>query len=66
MNGQDRYAELADLIEAVERGEFEFMLLTGEGGRPNLHIQGECICRPHFDIRALHEISKDNRIDERV
>lgn len=114
----ERFAELVDLIGAIECGDFEFMLRTGEGGRPYLQIQcedkctvsgddyrwhgrkwflsyhmtdsevvqtawaavkmamehelretfkweGECIFRPHFDIRALHEISKANRIDER-
>lgn len=34
--------------------------------RETFKWEGECIFRPHFDIRALHEISRANRVDERT
>ena len=114
----ERYAELVDLIGAVECGDFVFVLRTTGDSRPYLQIQcedkctvtgddyrwhgrkwqlswhmtdsevvqtcwlaaktamehelrerfkweGECIFRPHFDIRALHEISRANRVEVR-
>lgn len=33
--------------------------------RETFKWEGECIYRPHFDIRALHEISRANRVEHR-
>ena len=33
--------------------------------REKFRWEGQTIFRPHFDIRALHEISRTNRIDKR-
>lgn len=33
--------------------------------RETFKWDGECIYRPHFDIRALHEISRTNRVEHR-
>lgn len=33
--------------------------------REKFRWEGECIFRPHFNIRALHEISRDNRVETR-
>ena len=114
----DRYAEMKDLIGAVNCGNYEFVLRTGGNSQPYLQIQcddrctvsgeeyrwhgrkwtlswhmtdsevvqtcwlaaktamehelretfrweGQPIFRPHFDIKALHDISQKECVDVR-